>query len=229
MIFQQVDTDGNMRLDAAEFAAAVPALALWGVNVPDAAAAFSEIDGDKSGYVRFDEFCVFAAAHGLDVHAGDGYIPDPEDMRRLQNDLRKTSPDKMMKKYAKQTKANLEKFGSKNADKDKPRPKKPVDWAAVCAKLPVRKTPEDAEARKKLFGQIDGNGNGLLSLAELDGGIRDVLGCGEVFEAKPAIARAFHAAKSTSNGEHGCEKDGEKSEELSGDYVELKEFRLFLV
>ena len=65
---------------------------------------------------------------------------------------------------------------------------------------------------------MDGNGNGKLSLAELDGGIRDVLGCGEVFAAKPAIARAFHAARGSTGGE-----------ESNDDYVEFKEFRLFLV
>jgi len=34
-----------------------------------------------------------------------------------------------------------------------------------------------------------------FSLAEMDKGIRDVLQCQEIFDAKPAIARAFHAAK----------------------------------
>ena len=139
-----------MRLDAAEFAAAVPALALWGVHVSDPAAAFSEIDADKSGYVRFDEFCVFAATHNLDVGDDDGFIPDPEDMASFLENLKNTTPDKMMKKYAQQTKANLAKFNSSGKRSSENIQMYKVDWAAVCAKLPVRRTPEDVEARKKL-------------------------------------------------------------------------------
>jgi len=39
------------------------------------------------------------------------------------------------------------------------------------------------------------NGNGFLSLAEVDKGIRDVLNLPELFDAKPVIMRAFQAAK----------------------------------
>ena len=43
---------------------------------------------------------------------------------------------------------------------------------------------------------MDGpNGNGLLSLAEVDRGVVDVLDLEEVWEAKPAIIRAFNYAK----------------------------------
>jgi hypothetical protein len=34
---------------------------------------------------------------------------------------------------------------------------------------------------------LDNNGNGLLSLAEVDKGIRDVLGCDVLFDCKPVI------------------------------------------
>ena len=70
-----------------------------------------------------------------------------------------------------------------------------VDWPALSAKLPTSKSEEDKAKRKQLFRAIDGNGNGYLSLAEIDCGVRDVLQCHEIFEAKPAIHRAFHAAK----------------------------------
>jgi len=77
----------------------------------------------------------------------------------------------------------------------KSKKKTEVDWPALSAKLPTGKSAEAKAKRQKLFSAIDGNGNGYLSLAEVDNGVRDVLKCHEIFEAKPAINRAFHAAK----------------------------------
>lgn len=59
-----------------------------------------------------------------------------------------------------------------------------VDWDAIREKLPTEKTPKEKEARKALFDQFDPNGNGYLSLAEVDKGCRDVLGLYDIFEAK---------------------------------------------
>ena len=38
---------------------------------------------------------------------------------------------------------------------------------------------------------MDMNGNGYLSLAEIDKGIRDAIQSDQLFDAKPAIMRAF--------------------------------------
>jgi hypothetical protein len=51
---------------------------------------------------------------------------------------------------------------------------------AISAKLPTEKTKEQQALRKRLFSEIDGNGNGLLSLAELDLGILKTLKCEEI-------------------------------------------------
>ena len=75
--------------------------------------------------------------------------------------------------------------------------------------------------RKVLFSRIDINANKLISLAEMDKGILEVLGVGEMFEAKPAIARAFHAAKNAVKSK-GRDRGND-------DYIELPEFRVFLV
>jgi hypothetical protein len=61
---------------------------------------------------------------------------------------------------------------------------------------------------------MDFNGNGLLSLAEVDKGLRD-LKLPVLFKIKPVILRAFVAAKSKSPGGND-------------DYVEYKEFRHLL-
>ena len=94
-----------------------------------------------------------------------------------------------------------------------------VDWAKLTGMLPVGKTPEAREARKKMFGRFDFNGNGYLSLAEVDKAIRDELNQPQLFSSKPVLMRAFQAAKGS----------GKAKSELSDDYVELGEFRLLLV
>ena len=38
---------------------------------------------------------------------------------------------------------------------------------------------------------MDVNGNGYLSLAEVDKGLRDALSLDELFDCKPAIMKAF--------------------------------------
>ena len=50
-----------------------------------------------------------------------------------------------------------------------------VDWKAIDARLPTKKDKESRRRRKKMFKEFDPNGNGYLSLAELDKGVRDVL------------------------------------------------------
>ena len=65
---------------------------------------------------------------------------------------------------------------------------------------------------------MDGNGNGHLSLAEVDGGIQKVLRCEALFNSKPVVMRAFQAAKNL---------DG-KDSSTDGEYLQLKEFRAFL-
>ena len=52
-----------------------------------------------------------------------------------------------------------------------------INWKQICKKLPTMKgNPAQAAIRKKMFKDFDPNGNGYLSLAEVDKGIQDVLG-----------------------------------------------------
>jgi len=101
-------------------------------------------------------------------------------------------------------------------------PPKPgdVNWKEINEKLPIAKDDEDKKKRADLFNKFDVNKSGYLSLAKVDGGIRDILKLDELFDAKPAIMRAFMAAK-----EHKA-KSGKGH---SPDYVERAEFRLLLV
>jgi hypothetical protein len=47
------------------------------------------------------------------------------------------------------------------------------EWAG---KLPIGKSETDHARRNELFQQFDPNGNGYLSLAEVDKGVHDILG-----------------------------------------------------
>lgn len=100
-----------------------------------------------------------------------------------------------------------------------------VDWEAVAAKLPTERTTEHIEERKKLFEQFDPNGNGYLSLAEVDAGILAVLRLEALFNCKPAIMRAFQAAKDIA----GVAQEGKDTTGPGADFVEKSEFRLLLV
>jgi len=93
-----------------------------------------------------------------------------------------------------------------------------IDWESINAKLPFQRTDEEKAKRRELFKQFDPNGNGYLSLAETDKGMRDVLQSDELFDCKQAVNRSFHFAKTKSQGDS---KHGD-------DYLEFREFRLFL-
>lgn len=65
----------------------------------------------------------------------------------------------------------------------------------------------------------------MLSLAEVDKAVRDVLGLDSLYSAKPVLIRAFQAAKDTSKGKKRPTRSGLSRD----DYVEKDEFRLLLV
>eukprot|EP00746_Dinoflagellata_sp_MGD_P158798 gnl/MRDRNA2_/MRDRNA2_86558_c0_seq2.p1 gnl/MRDRNA2_/MRDRNA2_86558_c0~~gnl/MRDRNA2_/MRDRNA2_86558_c0_seq2.p1 ORF type:complete len:638 (+),score=159.40 gnl/MRDRNA2_/MRDRNA2_86558_c0_seq2:158-1915(+) len=94
-----------------------------------------------------------------------------------------------------------------------------IDWADINRKLPFQKTPEAAKLRAKLFSRMD-NGNGLLSLYEIQNGLESTLHLHDVFNSKKAIMRAFQAAKNFGTSS----EEGDKER----DFVERKEFRILL-
>eukprot|EP01062_Namystynia_karyoxenos_P059331 TRINITY_DN50776_c0_g1_i1.p1 TRINITY_DN50776_c0_g1~~TRINITY_DN50776_c0_g1_i1.p1 ORF type:complete len:549 (+),score=253.62 TRINITY_DN50776_c0_g1_i1:104-1648(+) len=95
-------------------------------------------------------------------------------------------------------------------------------WAEISHKLPFGSDPESRARRHKLWSDFDVNGNGMLSLAEVDKAIRDMLQIDELFHAKPAIMKAFNAAR---------KKYRSKRPDPSGhmdDYIQKPEFRYLL-
>ncbi len=96
---------------------------------------------------------------------------------------------------------------------------KDYDWEGLLQRLPIKKTVEERKKRRQLWNAIDMNGNGYISLAEFDRGVRDVLNLPQIFSLKKVLIRAFNAAKNKIKG---------KSKH-SDDYVEWLEFRILLV
>ena len=72
---------------------------------------------------------------------------------------------------------------------------KDIDWGLIAARIPTKKDKQSKMRRMKMFNDFDVNGNGYLSLAELDKGIRDVLVIPQMFDMKPPILRAYYASK----------------------------------
>ena len=77
-----------------------------------------------------------------------------------------------------------------------------VDWKDLTSKLPTRRDPESTARRRALWAKFDINANGLLSLAEVDKAVQDVIKCPALFNSKPAVMRAFMAAR-RANGVRG--------------------------
>jgi len=102
-------------------------------------------------------------------------------------------------------------------DKKMAEEQKTIDWAAINAKLPYQKNAEEKAKRKEIFDGFDVNSNGHVSLAEVDKGMRDVLGSDDLFDCKDAVNAAFHYAKKVAPGD-----------KIEGDYIQFKEFRIFL-
>jgi len=96
----------------------------------------------------------------------------------------------------------------------------PPDFAKIFAKIPTSRSAEDVAKRGEMFKSFDMTGNGLLSLADIDKGLRDVLQVDEIFDVKPVIMRAFTATKEV-GVKHGVSKHP--------DYVHKVEFRVLLV
>lgn len=94
-----------------------------------------------------------------------------------------------------------------------------VDMAVLRNKLPTARTAEAKLQREKLFVDFDPNGNGYLSLAEIDKGARDVLKLNMLFDCKPVLMRAFQAARRSTPP---------SAANHNGDYVTKRTFRLLL-
>jgi len=83
--------------------------------------------------------------------------------------------------------------------------------------LPYALNKEQLEMRKQQWRSIDNNGNGYVSLAEVDAGM-SIFDLPNLFDIKPVLIRAFTAAKTK----------GKAKNKYSDDYVTKGEYRWLL-
>jgi len=62
-LFEQIDSNGDRRLDAQEFIEGCRVVGIEGLSPVELEREFGEIDGNGGGFVLFDEFCSWCAAH----------------------------------------------------------------------------------------------------------------------------------------------------------------------
>nr|CCC49893.1 putative flagellar calcium-binding protein [Trypanosoma vivax Y486] len=94
VMFDGIDTSGNMLVEYAEFLQAVPKLNKWGAKIEDPDAAFKSIDGNGSGVVTFDEFAIWASSNRLELSGDKGESPDNNDSNACR-DGASTTHEKM--------------------------------------------------------------------------------------------------------------------------------------
>ena len=222
VMFDAIDGD-DRRIDRAEFQAALPKITEWGVTLGNANDEFDSIDANGGGSILFDEFCAWALAKQLDLVEDD----DDEEDQTVDVPLVASAgvANAAAAAKAKEYESKVEgggRGGPVGQDYEGKAPGLAMnndDWRALAAKLPTGKGAAERKARMDMFSDFDPNGNGYLSLAEVDKGVNDVLRCEKIFNAKPAIMRAFQAAKAARS----------TKSKLGADYVERIEFRLLLV
>mmetsp|Transcript_25362 Transcript_25362/g.45953 ORF Transcript_25362/g.45953 Transcript_25362/m.45953 type:complete len:473 (+) Transcript_25362:122-1540(+) len=96
---------------------------------------------------------------------------------------------------------------------------------AMQGKLNFGTSEEDEAFRTELFAGMDVNGNDRVSLAELDKALPELMGCVALFNAKPAIIRAFLAA----TGKDPERNDAAAFRDNKSDYIHKGEqFRLLM-
>lgn len=201
VMFDAIDTNKDKRIEKAEFASALNLISKWGLKIDNPDSIFSEIDRDGGGMILFDEFAHWAIQHKLDLDDDDD-APD-------------AGAGSGLIAGAPKPKAGVKKAAPTAATPAA----KAIDWADVAKKLPWGADEESVKRRKKLFKVFDPNGNGLLSLAEVDKGVGEDLKMGDVI-CKAVIIRAFQASKTVNQSESKAAND---------DYVDFTEFRTLLL
>ena len=221
--FDRIDSSDDRRMDRGEFDAAIPTLCGWGVQINDLDTAFSSIDSDGSGTIIFEEFCVWALATGLDL--------DPSDNVADESTLpaRHVSSAVEAARAARDTAARVRELDERakaTATQGHGDETQSVDLRALVAKLPVDEG-RTAE-RKDLFARCDVNGNGVLTLSEVQIGMATFLGtdgADTVQAFAPAVKRAYQAARHAASDASG----GAGSAVGAADVVGQAQFRALLI
>ncbi|KAJ9460872.1 Flagellar calcium-binding protein [Diplonema papillatum] len=176
--FRTADTSGDRRVTLKELQARCHALGLSMTQVNES---FTQMDGNKGGFVLFDEFAMWMAKHRVDRQLG----PLQKGAQTNASRYRPKVP------AAAKSQSSSVSRASSTRNRESGRSFGPRKQKLTALSYPT------AEARSALFDRIDPNGNGVLSLAELD---KAVVELWPEFNHKPALMRAYAAADKSGNG-----------------------------
>ena len=201
VVFDQIDTSDDRRVDFGEFQIALPLIQGWGVHVADPQGEFARMDADKGGQVLFVEFAGWALQKGLDVWRGRAGGPKRPKAMQLK---REETMSRLAEKHAEiVTKEHSPPTSPTSPGRRRPSLKRllaltaDTSLAQLLARVPSAK--EDTDARRALFTLLDVRNDGAIVLADIEDGLRTLLseargGAAGDDVTSPALADAFHAA-----------------------------------
>jgi len=188
-VFDDIDTDDDRRINLEEFTSGIGKLGLK-LSGAEAEQKFKEIDTNNGGEVLFVEFCAYIRKR-VNPDDNPAFDSDIVSGEKAGTTLRKT-------------------YGSKATQNHFVQKKTMSMFDDVEKKIKDVISANDQAALKKMWQHLDFNGNGKVSLAEID---KFVIESYPILNHKPALMRAY---KKTI-------KDGD-----GDDWVEKKEFKSLL-
>ena len=205
VMFDEVDGSDDRRVDLEEFKKSLPQLESFGVKINDAEEEFKVIDKNGGGIILFVEFSEWACEKGLDAD-GEGSDTDLETATQAGE-----APKEPEAKPEEEKPAAAKKSGAAQREQ----------WDKIKTQFPADRSEESKAKRKELFSAFDPNGNGYLSLAEVDKGVRENMSLHEMTDdLAPILMRAFTSAKDVAS-----RKGKRKNDD---DYVQKSEFRMLM-
>ena len=175
--FCKVDKSRDKRVTLEELKAGCGTL---GLTIAEVEAAFERMDSNRGGFVLFDEFAMYLAKQRYGgVLAGDDAL-----LRRAASNRVSYKPHSS--RYSAVSSRSSVSGGSTGSG----------NGSLYSRQQPPLVLPPTKDVNE-LFKSIDPNGNGWLSLAELD---KAVVTLWPEFNHKPAIMRAYRAADTSGNG-----------------------------
>jgi Ca2+-binding EF-hand superfamily protein len=199
-VFDDIDTNDDRRVELPELKTALKKM---GLTLTDAEAAevFEDMDGNEGGKVLFDEFCKYVSNAVCDSKAlGLTFADEPPAVkppRKISSSSRKKAPvNQTGKKKRRKERSVREKFEAFEKD--------------------VKAMLDDKKKMHLIWTTLDFNGNGMVSLAEVDK-MCVQQPFWQLCNNKPALMRAFKYTCSKVGGGDG------------DDYVQRHEFANLLV
>lgn len=193
-VFEHMDSDNDRRVDLQEFIKGMECLGL-SLNQAEAKAEFDKIDTNHGGEVLFVEFCAYIRTRVNPDH-NPAFDSDIVSGEKAGTTLRKKHGNTITHNHFVQKK-NVAMFD----DLEKK----------------IKDMLKDQTEIRKMWDSIDFNGNGKVSLAEID---KFAVDSYPLLNHKPALMRAYKKTL----------KDGEEKYHMQGDnsFVEKKEFKMLI-